>query len=162
MPRKKKVTDKPMVLAAQELVAKAGTNIYDGRQMIPADNVDADGKAWPTVGENIRQGTKDVGIEMAEKMYSAILGKKMHIVPVICDMSEDIIKTNSIQVNGGDVFVQPVADFFLIGALSTTSTNTATIDLIRISGVDNVAIRLRTSPSQHNSPVVLYLALSLE
>ena len=42
MPRKKKVMEKPMTLGLRG--AKAGT----GRQMIPADNVDADGTAWAT------------------------------------------------------------------------------------------------------------------
>ena len=50
MPRKKKVTEKPMALSLRS--AKAVTD----RQMIPADNVDAEGTAWATVGENIRKG----------------------------------------------------------------------------------------------------------
>ena len=55
MPRKKKVTEKPMTLGLRG--AKAG----DGRQMIPADNVDAEGTAWATVGENIRKGKNGSG-----------------------------------------------------------------------------------------------------
>ena len=54
MPRKKKVTEKPMTLSLR--VAKAG----DDKQMIPADNVDAEGTAWATVGENIRKGVKEI------------------------------------------------------------------------------------------------------
>lgn len=55
MPRKKKVTEKPMPLSL--LGAKAGND----RQMIPADNVDAEGTAWATVGENIRKGKNGSG-----------------------------------------------------------------------------------------------------
>ena len=55
MPRKKKVTEKPMTLSLRS--AKAG----NGRQMIPADNVDAEGTAWATVGENIRKGKNGSG-----------------------------------------------------------------------------------------------------
>ena len=55
MPRKKKVTEKPMTLGLR--VAKASS----GRQMIPADNVDAEGTAWATVGENIRKGKNGSG-----------------------------------------------------------------------------------------------------
>ena len=54
MPRKKKVTEKQMTLSLRN--ATAGT----GRQMIPADNVDAEGTAWATVGENIRKGAKKI------------------------------------------------------------------------------------------------------
>lgn len=55
MPRKKKVTEKPMILSFRG--AKAGND----RQMIPADNVDAEGTAWATVGENIRKGKNGSG-----------------------------------------------------------------------------------------------------
>ena len=55
MPRKKKVTEKPMKLGLRS--EKAG----DERQMIPADNVDAEGTAWATVGENIRKGKNGSG-----------------------------------------------------------------------------------------------------
>ena len=55
MPRKKKATEKPMTLSLRG--AKAG----NGRQMIPADNVDAEGTAWATVGENIRKGKNGSG-----------------------------------------------------------------------------------------------------
>lgn len=55
MPRKKKVTEKPMKLGLR--AGKAGND----RQMIPADNVDAEGKAWATVGENTRKGKNGSG-----------------------------------------------------------------------------------------------------
>lgn len=55
MPRKKKVTEKPMTLSF-----RAGKAVND-RQMIPADNVDAEGTAWATVGENIRKGKNGSG-----------------------------------------------------------------------------------------------------
>ena len=55
MPRKKKVTEKPMTLSLRG--AKAGND----RKMIPADNVDAEGTAWATVGENIRKGKNGSG-----------------------------------------------------------------------------------------------------
>lgn len=55
MPRKKKVTEKPMTLSLR--AGKAGND----RQMIPADNVDAEGTAWATVGENIRKGKNGSG-----------------------------------------------------------------------------------------------------
>lgn len=55
MPRKKKVTEKPTTLSLRD--AKAGAGI----QMIPADNVDAEGTVWATVGENIRKGKNGSG-----------------------------------------------------------------------------------------------------
>lgn len=85
MARKKKLTEKPMVLATQEIVAKKDTNIYDGRQMIPADNVDADGKAWPTLGENIRHGVNGAfDRAKAIEMLSALLGHTVEVEEVTC------------------------------------------------------------------------------
>lgn len=55
MPRKKKVTEKPRTFSL-----RAEKAIND-RQMIPADNVDAEGTAWATVGENIRKGKNGSG-----------------------------------------------------------------------------------------------------
>lgn len=55
MPRKKKVTEKPMTLSLR------GAKAANDRQMIPADNVDAEGTAWATVGENIRKGKNGSG-----------------------------------------------------------------------------------------------------
>lgn len=55
MPRKKKVTEKPTTLSLR------GAKASNERQMIPADNVDAEGTAWATVGENIRKGKNGSG-----------------------------------------------------------------------------------------------------
>ena len=55
MPRKKKVTEKPTTLGLR------AEKSVDERQMIPADNVDAEGTAWATVGENIRKGKNGSG-----------------------------------------------------------------------------------------------------
>lgn len=74
MPRKKKVTEKPTTLSLRS--ANAG----DDRQMIPADNVDAEGTAWATVGENIRKGKNGSGGEATltketiANFYSALTG----------------------------------------------------------------------------------------
>lgn len=46
--------EKPRALSLRD--AKAGNE----RQMIPADNVDAEGTAWATVGENIRKGVRKI------------------------------------------------------------------------------------------------------
>ena len=54
MPRKKKATEKQMTLSLRS----AKTD--DSRQMISSDNVDAEGTAWATVGENIRKGAKKI------------------------------------------------------------------------------------------------------
>ena len=56
MPRKKKVTEKPTTLGLR------AEKSVDERQMIPADNVDAEGTAWATVGENIRKGKNGSGV----------------------------------------------------------------------------------------------------
>lgn len=78
MPRKKKVTEKTMTLGLRG--AKAG----DDRQMIPADNVDAEGTAWATVGENIRKGTKEI------PSIDAALNTISEIKEDISELKEDL------------------------------------------------------------------------
>ena len=42
----------------------------------PADTVDSNNKAFPTVGENIRNGTKNLNIDSLLNLYSSIYGAK--------------------------------------------------------------------------------------
>lgn len=61
----------------------AHDDYYDSRQMIPADNVDADGVPWATVGENIRKGHNGViSKQIAIEMLSALLGTQIEIETV--------------------------------------------------------------------------------
>lgn len=97
MPRKKKVTEKPMTLSLRG--AKAGND----RQMIPADNVDAEGTAWATVGENIRKGKNGSGgsgggggdatltKETIANFYNALTGGDWRVA----DMTITLISNNN-------------------------------------------------------------------
>lgn len=89
MARKAKTNDDSTAIEQEEILTKqladevekqivaqdAHDDYYDNRQMIPADNVDADGVPWVTVGENIRKGAKYVDIDnLILKMLSALTG----------------------------------------------------------------------------------------
>lgn len=97
MPKKKTVKE---ITATQQTeaitraialqAARVDQNIYDGRLMIPADNVDADGKSWPTVGENIRFGEKITSNMTMLKNISNLLG-----VDVIYETTNVIIAPNT-------------------------------------------------------------------
>ena len=112
MPRKKKVTKKPMTLGLR--AAKA---VYD-RQMIPADNVDAEGTAWATVGENIRHGAKDVVYrkELLDAFVSAVLGTDSEVITVECDLSGDMITYSPAHHNieGGTNYLIFKSDFMIL------------------------------------------------
>ena len=92
MPRKKKVTEKPMTLSF-----RAGKAVTD-RQMIPADNVDAEGTAWATVGENIRKGAKK--IPSIDESLNTINGLKEDI----SELKEDLDDVSTVAVNGEAVY----------------------------------------------------------
>lgn len=124
MPRKKKVTEKPTALSLRG--AKAGND----RQMIPADNVDAEGTAWATVGENIRHGVKDIriGKKFLDAFASAVLGTDSEVITVECDLSGDKITYSPIHHNieGGTNYLIFKANFMI---LSVNLSNTALVNI---------------------------------
>lgn len=153
MPKKIKVQKKTVS-------KKADQNIYDGRQMIPADNVDADGKAWPTVGENIRKGTKDINEKLAEKMYAEILGFDVEIVDVTLDLSKTNITTTDPRVIGGNNAVFIDNPFVLITAYSERIGDLSPSNIFLVFGIPRkVYIQIRQQSTLSNIPLHLILVL---
>ncbi len=88
---------------------------YDSRSIIPADNVDADGVPWATVGENIRNGKKNYGINFLASLFSDIFGVEMQIVDVEINMTQDIISTNIPTIETTKTGIIPPQPFAILG-----------------------------------------------
>ena len=145
---------------SQIVAQDAHDDYYDSRSIIPADNVDADGVPWATVGENIRKGAKNVGIELAEKMYSAILGLDVEIVDVTLNLSATNIKTSDARVVGGKNVVFIDNPFVLITAYSNNITDISPSNIYLVIGNPRkVYIQIRQGTSLTNTPLHLILAL---
>lgn len=77
----------------------AHDDYYDSRSIIPADNVDADGVPWATVGENIRKGAKvSSSKEKILEALSTLIGMTLSYEEVNCTLApnEYIIVDNPI------------------------------------------------------------------
>lgn len=107
MPRKKKVTEKPMTLSF-----RAGKAVND-RQMIPADNVDAEGTAWATVGENIRKGKNGSGgsggggdatitKETIANFYNSLVGGDWRVADMAITLNTTSIDQPSVEYHDED------------------------------------------------------------
>lgn len=98
-------------------------NLYDDRQMIPADNVDANGTPWATVGENIRHGSngtpnKDEVLEM----LSTLLGIKLSYEEVTCTLTSSTIAVDNALFVGHYNIIETskhIVAFFVINASIT-------------------------------------------
>ena len=163
MPRKKKVTEKPMTLGLRS--AKAG----DDRQMIPADNVDADGTAWATVGENIRHGSKDVVYrkELIDAFVSAVLGTDSEVITVECDLSGDMITYSPAHHNieGGYNYLIFKSDFMVLSVNVSKQGQTINDQGIRLNyrNFDSGArmyLRLRESGTKEDIKIKVTLGIA--
>ena len=103
MPRKKAVANNDMVAvqagdmkdippegttsSGSSSSGSSSSNRYDERQMIPADNVDAVGVAWATVGENIRKGANGVSTDttFVEKLIESLTGISVKVTTIHYD-----------------------------------------------------------------------------
>lgn len=145
---------------SQIVAQDAHDDYYDSRSIIPADNVDADGVPWATVGENIRKGAKNVNIELAEKMYSAILGFDVEIVNVTLDLSKEQITTSDPRVTGSNNAVFIDNPFVLITAYSDKASSTSPGNIYLVYGAPRkVYIQVRQVFSSNNNKLNLILAL---
>ena len=163
MPRKKKVTEKPITLGLRS--EKAGND----RQMIPADNVDAEGTAWATVGENIRHGAKDTGIgkEFLNAFVSAVLGTDSEVITVECDLSGDMITYSPTHHNieGGTNYLIFKSNFMI---LSVNLNNTAPVNIDQgiklyyrnFNDTSHMFLRLRESGCKENIKIKVTLGIA--
>ena len=157
MPRKKKVTEKPMTLGLRG--AKSGND----RQMIPADNVDADGTAWATVGENIRKGSRKATTkEDVLDAISALLGVEVTIEEVTATISNDgrkIEVDNDLFVGHASKIVainKIIIAFFIINC----DTKNGAMDIYLSSTIDkNSSIHLARSSETGVSSKIKFAVL---
>lgn len=106
---------------SQIAVQDAHDDYYDSRSIIPADNVDADGVPWATVGENIRKGAKSISTETLEKLFSALLGKPARIEYLTCTITPNETLTVDNKIFTGRTIVisannYDIAAFFVINS----------------------------------------------
>lgn len=88
---------------SQIVAQDAHDDYYDSRSIIPADNVDADGVPWVTVGENIRQG-KNLTIDrnLLTELFSALIGSEVKIIEAVCTIAPSTdIKVDNPDLTGG-------------------------------------------------------------
>lgn len=114
--------------------------LKDERQMIPADNVDADGTPWATVGENIRKGSKEAPTkEDALNMLSALLGVDLSLEEVTCTLkpSEPIKVDNPVFTGKYEVITsnKMIVDFFVIS--STIKSGNGVLAMRSFGGIGN-------------------------
>lgn len=138
MPRKNKVTEKPMTLGLRG--AKANSGIYGGAQMIQADNVDANGVAWATVGENIRKGAKGLPTkDDALNIISALLGVDLSLEEVTCTLkpSVPIAVDNPIFTGRKEIITasKTIVGFFVIS--STIKSGNGVLSMRSFGGFGN-------------------------
>lgn len=100
---------------SQIVAQEAHDDYYDSRSIIPADNVDADGVPWATVGENIRKGSKNYASDFLASLFSGFFGFEMQIVNVEINLRNDILTTNipSIKTTSSAIF--PPQPFCILG-----------------------------------------------
>lgn len=165
MPRKKKVTEKPMTLSLRD--GKAG----DDRQMIPADNVDAEGTTWATVGENIRYGVKENNVvfrkELLDAFVSAVLGTNAEVITIECDLSGDNITYSPIHHNilGGTNYLIFKSDFMILSVNLNNTVKPQIDQAIKLyyrafDDTSHMFLRLRESGYKENAKIKVTLGVA--
>lgn len=106
-------------------------NFYDDRHMIPADNVDANGTTWVTVGENIRHGSNGTpNKEEALEMLSTLLGVKLSYEEVTCTLTPNkAVSTdnhNFIGTTDGITSVKQIVSYFVLNNNTTGGSTSMT------------------------------------
>lgn len=135
---------------------------YDNRQIIPADNVDADGVPWATVGENIRRGVNGkIDKAKALEMISALIGTTVSVEEVTCTIKpkENITVDNPL-FNGHTIVInidsKTIVGFFV--TKSSISEGTEPIYLRNHAGFKN-SIQMRSAISSSLSGTVTLVVL---
>ena len=113
------------------------------KTIYPADTVDSLGKVYPTVGENIRNGAKNLNLDSLLELYSKIYNTKCayDIVTFKGEINKKITIDNSrysttnfvIYINKGLIF-----NFFV---LEYKSSSDEKIELTYINNTNGVAVK---------------------
>lgn len=133
---------------SQIVAQDAHNDYYDSRSIIPADNVDADGVPWATVGENIRNGAKaSPSKEKVLEALSALLGVEVKYEVVTCTIKADtIVSTDNALFIGEKNSIRSRKTILAFFILSTNS-NSGFANIISqfSSGVNTVHINMQGS-----------------
>lgn len=108
--------------------------------LYPADVVDADGKAWPTIGENIRSGSINT-----ERLIKSIFGENARVLTVNVSFksNEPITVDNNFKVTSNTIYTdKPILSFFLLEASISGSFN-GNITLFTVSALKKIGIKVR-------------------
>lgn len=152
----------------KEVVAEQESQIvahdaHDSRSIIPADNVDADGIPWATVGENIRKGSKGAPTkEDALNIISALLDIDLSIEEVTCTLKPSTpISVDNPHFNGKNEVItsnKKIVGFFVI---SSEIKNGNGVLAMRSFGALNNTITLQsTGPTAITGTVKLAVLLA--
>ena len=98
------------------------------KKLIPADTVDAEGNAWKTVGENIRNGAKDINVD-------AIIAEIFPVGSIYCGENQRILTVGTweqVTTNAGS----------LIG-LGTTTVTASTFESKLIGTEKSMIVSIR-------------------
>ena len=102
------------------------------KRLIPADTVDAKGKVWETVGENIRYGAKEFSIENARSIVDILFP----VGSVFCGENTFILS-----VGEWEMFKQGAGKSIILGTTST-SGSVAQRELYGTDKADTISLRL--------------------
>lgn len=134
-----------------QIDAQNAHDYYDSRSIIPADNVDEDGTAWATVGENIRKGSKVAPTkENALNMLSALLGIDISVEEVTCTL----VPSNPIGVDNSDF----IGRNEIIEAKSKTIVGFFVLESNISYG--NAAITMRSFAGRKNSITMQFIGVN--
>lgn len=121
---------------SQIVAQEAHDDYYDSRSMIPADNVDATGVPWATVGENIRFGANAIiDLNKVNDIFSLIIGYDVEIQHVVCTLhgsNKSITVDNSLFKGGtsGVYLSSGVISGFMLTGSSLTNSNREPVNLV--------------------------------
>lgn len=134
---------------SQIVAQDAHDDYYDSRSIIPADNVDANGVPWTTVGENIRKGAKESpSKEKVLEALSSLFGVKISYEEVNCTLTPNqaIIVDNN-KFIGTNYAIRPLSSvvvaFFFLSSKTTTGTSNVVCQLAK--GNNNINIVMQNT-----------------
>lgn len=138
-------------------------NRYVDRQMIPADNVDTNGIAWLTVGENIRKGAKGEPTKKdALNIISALLGINISIENVTCTLKPGApIKVDNPVFTGKNEVItssKKIVSFFVIS--STITSGNSVLSMRSFGGLNNAITMQAVGENSITGTIKLAVLLS--
>nr|DAE52326.1 MAG TPA: hypothetical protein [Caudoviricetes sp.] len=148
---------------SQIVAQDAHDDYYDSRSIIPADNVDADGVPWATVGENIRNGAKAPSSkEKVLEAISALLDTDVKYEVVNCTLSpgRNIVVDNTLFVGRSTSITssKTIILFFVLSCNINSGNNM--LSFLLNQNVNNTILIQNTSNSAITGTIKLGVLLA--